>query len=135
MLESTYNFPNFYRFWKIAEKIENFSEALTFHSFSEYLSVVLCGISYCLLKKYSFNSLKKLVVTKILSAFLKILKNRWGRCEIFWNYLRATVRKFSPCFFSEFCIYFFLKNTDSNSVKQLLQSTWHFYRISGDFEM
>ena len=104
----------------------------------QFFGIFLCiivGISYCFLKKYSFNSLKKLVVTKILSGFLKLLKNRWGRCEIFSKHLRATVRKFSLCFFSEFLISFFLKNTDSNSVKQLLQSTWNFYRISRDFEM
>ena len=47
-----------------------------------------------------------MVVTKILLGFLKLLKNRWGRCEIFSKHLRATVRKFSLCFFPNFLFIF-----------------------------
>ena len=42
-------------FKKIAEKIEILSETLTFYSFSKFFSVVLFGVSYCFLKKYSFK--------------------------------------------------------------------------------
>ena len=61
--------------------MENFSEALTFHSFSEFFSVVLFGISYCFLKKLKRFYCVRVSRPKYIYARTQEVRETWNKSD------------------------------------------------------